>query len=108
MSIGAGIWEEFAFRVILINLFFLIFKSILDSNIGATFLAVSLSAILFSYFHFIGPIADEFVLSSFLYRSAAGLYLGFLYVARGYGIAVYCHMFYDLFLFTYPSYNIGV
>ena len=108
MSIGAGIWEEFVFRVILINIFIYIFSIILKSSRLIILLSVFISAILFSSFHFIGPISDDFIINSFLYRSIAGLYLGFLYVVRGYGIAVYCHMFYDLFLLIYPTYNVGV
>tara|TARA_Y100001970_G_C14060094_1_gene763720 strand:- start:120 stop:848 length:729 start_codon:yes stop_codon:yes gene_type:complete len=108
MSIGAGIWEEFIFRVILINLILHLSKIMFNYNVAIVVFSVILSSLLFAYSHFIGPLAEQFIFISFLYRFVAGLYLGFLYLARGYGIAVYSHMFYDLFLFVYPTYNLGV
>ena len=108
MSIGAGIWEEFIFRVILINLIIYLSKIMFNYNVAIVVFSVILSSLLFAYSHFIGPLAEQFIFISFLYRFVAGLYLGFLYLARGYGIAVYSHMFYDLFLFVYPTYNLGV
>lgn len=96
LAIGAGLYEEFVFRVLAINL-----SSVL---LGALFLwrrstrkigAILVSAGLFSAFHFIGEFGDSFSLGLFGYRVLAGTLLGTLYVTRGFGITAYAHTVYD-------------
>ena len=97
LAIGAGIYEEFLFRVMLI--------SGLTGIIGFVFLwsekvrkaaALIIAAGIFSAFHFMGDYGDYFSMELFLLRFFAGIVLGVLYIARGFGITAYAHSIYDL------------
>ena len=97
LAVGAGIYEEFLFRVVLI--------SGLSSIIGFVFLwqrkssiitALIIAAAIFSGFHFMGEYGDYFTMELFLLRFFAGVFLGILYYARGFGITAYAHSIYDL------------
>ena len=99
LSLGAGIYEELFFRVILLSGLALIFTR--GAKIGrnsAFILAALISSIAFSGFHYIGPLADTLTFHSFVFRFLAGLVFSALYIVRGFGIAVYTHTFYDLLL----------
>ena len=87
LAVGAGIYEEFLFRVMLI--------SGLTGIIGFVFLwsektrkaaALIIAAGIFSAFHFMGDYGDYFSMELFLLRFFAGIVLGILYIARGFGI----------------------
>ena len=97
LAVGAGIYEEFLFRVLLI--------AGLSSILGFVFMwdktfkniiAVVLSGGIFSAFHFMGEYGDFFSMELFLIRFFAGLILGVLYMYRGFGITAYTHSIYDL------------
>ncbi len=97
LSLGAGLYEELFFRVILVSAFILLFKKIFNNKTwAATLVAVIFSAFLFSAVHYIGNMGDAFTLSSFTYRFIFGLLLNALYVWRGFGIAAWTHALYDL------------
>ena len=97
LAVGAGIYEEFLFRVMLI--------SGLTGIIGFVFLwsekvrkaaGLIIAAGIFSAFHFVGDYGDYFSMELFLLRFFAGIVLGILYIARGFGITAYAHSIYDL------------
>lgn len=97
LAIGAGIYEEFLFRVLLI--------ASLSGILGFVFMwdktfkniiAIVLSGGIFSAFHFMGEYGDFFSMELFLIRFFAGLILGVLYMYRGFGITAYTHSIYDL------------
>ena len=97
LAVGAGIYEEFLFRVMLI--------SGLTGIIGFVFLwsektskaaALIIAAGIFSAFHFMGDYGDYFSMELFLLRFFAGIVLGILYIYRGFGITAYAHSIYDL------------
>ncbi len=97
LSLGAGIYEELFFRVILVSAFLLIFNKFFNNVKWASIAAsVVLSALLFSAVHYIGSMGDPFTLSSFLFRFIFGLILNGIYVARGFGVAVWTHALYDV------------
>jgi len=58
--------------------------------------AVVGSALIFSGFHYIGPLGDQLTLQSFTFRAVAGVVLSGLYVARGFGITAWTHALYDV------------
>jgi len=58
--------------------------------------ALIIAAGLFSAFHFMGEYGDYFSMELFLLRFFAGIVLGALYFARGFGITAYTHSIYDL------------
>ena len=63
---------------------------------GAVAVAVVLSALIFSTFHYVGPYGDPLTAPSFTFRAIAGLLLSGLYVARGFGITAWTHALYDV------------
>jgi len=97
--LGAGIYEEFVFRLIAFSLVFIMLKKIFKSNEIALFFSSVISASAFSMFHYTGNLAEKFIADTFLYRFVAGLVLCFLFYFRGFGVAVYTHTFYDILIF---------
>lgn len=66
LSLGAGLYEELFFRVILVSLFILIFNKLFNNKKWASVsAAVVLSALLFSAVHYTGSMGDFFTLNSF-------------------------------------------
>lgn len=99
VSLGAGIYEEFVFRVLLLTtLLFLLHRLLRLRQIITYGVAALFGAALFSGFHYVGPLGDPFQLPSFLFRFIAGLVLTGLYFTRGYGITAYTHSLYDLWI----------
>jgi membrane protease YdiL (CAAX protease family) len=99
VSLGAGIYEEFVFRVLLLGaLVFILHRLLRLQQLLAYGIAAGLGALLFAAFHYIGPFGDPFLLPSFVFRFIAGLTLTGLYIARGYGITAYTHSLYDLWI----------
>lgn len=97
LCVGAGIYEELVFRLILICLMVMIGADLLRLSPGWTTLAaVLISALAFAAHHH-PPIGGEpFHSARFVFRLAAGLYLGTLFVYRGYGLAAGTHVAYNL------------
>lgn len=99
-SIGAGIYEEFVFRYLLITIFIFIFRKYFAlKTVHAAIFAIFWAAIIFSGFHYVGELGDKFDAVSFIFRFIAGIILSMLYFLRGFGIAVYTHAIYDLKVF---------
>ncbi|HAH51433.1 MAG TPA: CPBP family intramembrane metalloprotease [Balneola sp.] len=97
LSLGAGLYEELFFRVILVSALILAFQKMFNNkNWAAVTAAVVLSAFLFSLVHYVGSMGDPFTFSSFAYRFLFGLMLNGIYVWRGFGIAAWTHALYDL------------
>jgi hypothetical protein len=96
LSLGAGLYEELFFRVILVGLLVLLFKKIFNQKKYVYSLAAIIAALLFSGVHYIGEYADTLALSSFLFRFLFGLALNVIYVTRGFGMAAWTHAIYDL------------
>jgi len=98
LSLGAGLYEELFFRVILVGLLFMVFKRTFRQLWVAAAVAAVIGALIFSAVHYVGNMGDAFTWSSFAFRALAGLVLNGLYVWRGFGIAVCTHAWYDLFV----------
>ena len=99
ISLGAGVYEELVFRVLLVSgLYLFMHRMIGLRNASAYVISAVSAALIFSGFHYIGPLGDAWTLHSFLFRFVAGLVLSGLYILRGYGITAYTHALYDLFV----------
>ena len=97
LSLGAGIYEEIIFRVLLIYIFMQSMKFLFRlGNFSSQIYAILFSAILFSLFHFIG--IESFNNEAFAVRFIAGIFLAILYVQRGFGITAITHSIYDIFV----------
>jgi hypothetical protein len=103
VSLGAGIYEELLFRVLLVSGLLWVFKCMKWRTWGAVTAAVVLSALIFSGFHYIGPYGDPLTAPTFTFRAIAGLLLSGLYVARGFGVAAWTHALYDVGLALFSS-----
>ena len=96
LSLGAGLYEELFFRVILVSILIYFFKIFTNRHSVATTLSIVAAALIFSTVHYIGFYGDAFTLHSFLFRFLFGLGLNLIYVKRGFGIAAWTHAVYDL------------
>jgi hypothetical protein len=110
MSLGAGFYEELAFRVmlfglgakVLVWLFARQRLSLVDQGPRLTFTAMLLmvawalvAAAVFSAVHYVGAFGDRFELGSFVFRLLLGLALTLIFALRGFAAAVWAHSLYD-------------
>lgn len=99
ISLGAGIYEELVFRVLLVSGLAWLMGRIFHWRLKvAGLLAVLVGALIFSAFHYIGPYGDDLSLASFTFRAVAGVLFSGLYLLRGFGITAWTHALYDVFL----------
>jgi hypothetical protein len=101
--IGAGIYEEVLFRLILFSGLVWLFQQALLPKVGAVVLAAATSALLFSAAHHIGPYGEKMDSYIFLFRVMAGIYFAGVYQLRGFGVAAGTHACYDLLVGLVPG-----
>jgi hypothetical protein len=95
--LGAGIYEETLFRLMLYaGLLRLLTWSERRTSLLAVVLAAFGSALLFAGAHHVGPSGEAFSVYVLSFRTFAGLYFAWLYQVRGFGIAVGAHAGYDV------------
>lgn len=94
--LGAGLYEETLFRLILLSLFAWIFARAEWGDAFTYISAAICSALLFAAAHHWGPFGEPWSTPVFLFRAVAGLYFAAIYQMRGFGIAVGAHTGYDL------------
>jgi membrane protease YdiL (CAAX protease family) len=102
-GVGAGIYEELVFRLILICLLMIVLQDLLRFNRQVSIvLAVIISAALFSAHHHVvllnGSLAwaTPFNSYEFGFRTVAGVYFAGVFAVRGFGITAVTHAFYDI------------
>jgi hypothetical protein len=99
LSLGAGIYEELLFRVLLVGALAAIGVRLLRwSARTAGVVACLVGALIFSAFHYVGPYGDPFALGSFTFRAIAGVVFSALYLTRGFGITAWTHALYDVYV----------
>jgi hypothetical protein len=99
LSLGAGLYEELFFRVLLVTGIAAGARIVLGlSRRTAGIIAAVVGAFIFSAFHYIGPYGDRLQLQSFVFRMLSGLAFSALYLVRGFGITAWTHALYDAFL----------
>ncbi|MFB0552410.1 MAG: CPBP family intramembrane glutamic endopeptidase [Phycisphaerae bacterium] len=102
-GIGAGIYEELVFRLILICLLMLLFQDVLRlTHMKSIVLSVLISAALFSAHHHVIFVDGQlgrtaaFNWTEFSFRTIAGIYFAILFAIRGFGVTAGTHAFYDI------------
>jgi len=100
LSIGAGLYEELLFRVLVVGGLYALLSSFFSQRTLAYVLAAVVGALLFSAVHYIGSLADPFTLSSFVFRFLFGLALNVVFLIRGFGVAAWTHALYDVMIVT--------
>lgn len=130
MSLGAGFYEELAFRVVLFGLGAKLLvwlfahekveltgtaavlasmgasptKATQRSKLGSWFVMLAWSvvcALVFSAVHYIGPMGDQLKVASFAFRALLGLVLTLIFVTRGFAAAVWTHAVYDIWVLVF-------
>lgn len=97
LSLGAGLYEELLFRVLLVGSLAWIGRRAFGwQPWPAGVVAAVTGAIIFSAFHYVGAYGDAFEMRSFVFRAIAGLFFSALYLLRGFGIAAWAHALYDI------------
>jgi len=96
--LGAGLYEELVFRVGMTGGLIWLLRAARWAPGAAAAGAVLLSSLIFSLFHYLGPLGDPFEVGSFTFRFVAGVVLAVLFAVRGFGVAAWTHALYDLFL----------
>jgi membrane protease YdiL (CAAX protease family) len=94
--LGAGIYEELLFRLILLNLAVGLLVWLRAGRRASMIGGIILSSALFSAAHYIGPSGDPLSGLTFVFRFLAGVFFALLYRYRGFGIAAGTHAFYDV------------
>ena len=119
MSLGAGFYEELAFRVLIFGLgtkvlvwvfarepYGVVGNAPRHLTVRALLVALGwalVSAVLFSGVHYVGAFGDTFALQSFVFRLVLGLVLTLIFVTRGFAAAVWAHSLYDIWVLVLPS-----
>jgi len=99
LALGAGLYEELLFRVLLVGTLAWGGHRLLGWRPGvAGVWAVLIGALVFSAFHYIGPYGDELRVYSFVFRAIAGIVFSALFLVRGFGITAWTHALYDALL----------
>lgn len=111
--LGAGLYEEFLFRLCLLPASYLVLRVLLVPRTWSTWGAILATSVVFALAHYLSPTSDATLLSvftdavsrvqssrelwfGFAFRCIAGVMFGLLFVWRGFGIAVGCHAAYDI------------
>lgn len=100
IAVGAGVYEEFIFRMVLISLLMLLLVDVFALRKDVmTVLAVLVAAVLFGLCHFkVLSGAEDFAAGKFVFLATAGVLWGCLFIFRGFAIAVGAHIVWDLFV----------
>lgn len=98
LSLGAGLYEELLFRVLLFGGLAALLKAFHLQSWVSLLLAASISSVLFSAAHHIGSLGEPFEWGRFAYRLVSGFLFTGLYVGRGFGITSLTHALYDIWV----------
>lgn len=101
ISFGAGLYEEFIFRLLILGGIFRLGRNVAGLRpFVAGLLALLVSSAAFSAAHFLGG-GESADLGLFVYRLLAGVVLGVIFLVRGFGIAAWTHALYDLYVLCF-------
>lgn len=98
LSLGAGLYEELVFRVLLVGGLYAAFRGSGMTALQGGLVSIVVASVAFSTFHYIGPYGESWEVGSFIFRFIAGLAFSVLFLTRGFGIAAWTHALYDLIL----------
>ncbi len=106
MSLGAGFYEELAFRVVLFGLgaklVVIMFPTVVPmKQTLQKVLWAAIAAAVFSGWHHIGAMSDDFDLKVFVFRWVCGMVFTSIYAFRGFAPAVWTHALYDIWVLVF-------
>lgn len=94
--LGAGVYEEALFRLALIPALYGAARRFHAPEVLAGTLAVTGSSLLFSLAHHAGLPGETFTWYAFIFRWLAGVFFAWVFLIRGFGVAVGTHAAYDV------------
>ncbi len=102
MSVGAGLYEELVFRLLLMGGMFALLTRVLGaSRIVAAVVAVVASSLIFSGVHHLGSMGEPFTMAAFIFRFFAGVLFAAIFQTRGFAIAAWTHALYDIWVMVF-------
>ena len=96
--LGAGVYEEVLFRLLLLPLAVWLIHLAGGARRVQIAGAIVATSLLFALAHYVGEYGDPLDWTTFLFRFSAGAFFGGLFVWRGFGIAAGAHALYDIFV----------
>ena len=105
--LGAGIYEELVFRLMLFPALAALLRVAGTPRRMSWVVSIVISSLLFAAAHYqldlmigshhlVTTVGDPFAWTSFLFRVSAGVFFSALFLARGFGVAAGAHAFYDI------------
>ena len=105
--LGAGIYEELVFRLMLFPALASLLRLVGTPRRMSWVVSIFLSSLLFAAAHYqldlmigshhlVTTVGDSFEWTSFLFRASAGVFFASLFLSRGFGVAAGAHAFYDI------------
>ena len=104
LSLGAGFYEEIAFRVVLFGLGARLLDLLLFQKANRTRQVLvqvawaMVAAAVFSGWHHLGAMGEPFELQAFVFRWVCGILFTAIYTFRGFAPAVWTHALYDVWV----------
>ena len=103
MSLGAGLYEEIAFRVVLFGLGLSCLRVLLRPRSRLKRLSLSIGwalacALAFSAWHHVGTLGEALDARVFAFRAVCALVFTLIYVTRGFAPVVWTHVAYDVWV----------
>lgn len=97
VAVGAGLYEELAFRMVGFGVLLFVFADLLAvPKKWAMAAAIGLSALAFAVYHPLRGPDGGFLPQRFVFFLLAGAYFGIAYALRGFGIVAATHALYDI------------
>ncbi len=101
LSLGAGIYEELLFRVLIVGGAFWVLRKLFPNSRRMMYIvAAVIGALSFSAIHHLGVYGDPWTLDVFLYRAIWGLVFSIVFLVRGFAVVAWTHALYDVMIFT--------
>lgn len=101
--VGAGIYEEVLFRLILFAGLSKLLQLALLPKWASIPAAAIVSAVLFAAAHHVGPYGERMDSYVFLFRMMAGVFFALVFQFRGFGVAAGSHACYDVLVGLSPQ-----
>ncbi len=100
ISAGAGLHEEFIFRLLLMGGLSWLLAGFTGKK-RAWITALIVSSLVFSLAHHLGPAGEAFTFAAFIFRTLAGVVFALIYQVRGFAVAAWTHALYDVYVLSF-------